>query len=91
VTDKTEQLTAAEIAKLDSIPNFNALQQSVIAARKRTGLRVSTSVGTGRYFVQVLAFRVGSNGKITGGASSRELASFAVSDVQSAIRFIEAI
>jgi len=91
MTTKTEFLTADEIAKIDSIKIYNPLQKALLDARKRTGLRLNTGVKVGCYFVQVLSFQIGAKGKPVGVATARDLACFEVRDVDSAIRFIEAL
>ena len=77
--EKTEQLTPAEIARLDTTPRFNLygmgdIQRETIALRKRTGLRYGTAVGGGRFNIHVLAFALDAKGKPKGSATVRVIA-----------------
>ena len=90
MTAKTEILSDREIAKIDGAPNINPLQQATLAACKRTGLRLGLAVEAGRYHVQALAFTL-KNGRATGSADSRRLATFPTTDVPAVIAYMNAL
>lgn len=74
---RTINLTAEEIAKLDTVPRFNnprfptfaAIQEATIALRKRTGIRYGTQVKQGRYDIVTVAYAINGKGKPTGGGA----------------------
>lgn len=66
----TINLTADEIAALDTVPRFPmfaAIQEAMIALKKRTGIRYGTQVKQGRYDIVTVAYALNKKGRPSGG------------------------
>jgi len=88
---KTDQLTAAEIARLPGVPRITPLQIATLDAKARTGRRYGVSVSKGRYVVSLVSFALNAKGETTGGASEQNLASFPVADVADVIAYLQTV
>ncbi len=86
---KTDKLTAAEMARIPTVPRVTPLQIATLNAKARTGRRYGVSVAKGRYYVGVLSYALNANGETSGAADVEELADFATSDVDHLIAYLD--
>lgn len=89
MTLKTDKLTAAEMARLPTVPRITPLQIATLNAKARTGRRFTVSVAKGRYMVNVASYALNAAGDITGGADVAGLADFATSDFDRVIAYLD--
>jgi inosine-uridine nucleoside N-ribohydrolase len=87
MNDRTVKMTAAEIAKLDTMPNLGEIQQETLALRKRTGIRYGTQIGAGKWDVVTTAYALNKKGVPSGVAAiTVVIGGLTQGDVASALR-----
>lgn len=70
MTERTIQMTAEEIAGIDTMPRFGSEQQEeMLALRKRSGIRYGVAVKQGRYDIVTTAYALNGKGRPTGAST----------------------
>lgn len=67
--EKTNRLTAAEIAALDTVQIVDEVQRATIALRRATGMRYGVTVKQARYDIVLTAYAFSAAGKPRGVAT----------------------
>lgn len=70
MTTRTIQMTAEEIARIDTVPRFGGEQQeAMLALQKRTGIRYGMAVKQGRFDIVTVAYALNGKGRPTGAST----------------------
>lgn len=70
MTNRTIQMTAEEIARIDTLPRFGGEQQdAMLQLQKRTGIRYGVAVKQGRFDIVTVAYALNTKGRPAGSST----------------------